>query len=137
MLERDIMTLMYIDLAISIIPNGSCWQVSILWFWLWRFFKKYLWNVIHKHSTSSQSNICQFLLLLTMQKGLQMKSLKHISTKPKKKKTKHLQCTCIRACHGISYKTSYCIPSENKLAYVTVSIMLLIILLIKSFEFTH
>lgn len=43
----------------------------------------YLLNATHSHSTSSQRNLCRFFLLSTMQKGLQMKSLKHTSTKKK------------------------------------------------------
>lgn len=117
------MTVMHIDFRIPIVPNGSCYGSDFEVFEI--FFKSiarvhhyigyYLLNATHTHSTSSQRNLCRFFLLSTMQKGLQMKSLKHTSTK-KKKPNKHLQCTCIRACHGKSYKKSYCIPSDNKLA---------------------
>lgn len=85
------MTVMHIDFRIPIVPNGSCYGSYFEVFEI--FFKSiatvhhyigyYLLNATHSHSTSSQRNLCRFFLLSTMQKGLQMKSLKHTSTKKK------------------------------------------------------
>lgn len=89
------MTVMHIDFRIPIVPNGSCYGSDFEVFEI--FFKSiarvhhyigyYLLNATHTHSTSSQRNLCRFFLLSTMQKGLQMKSLKHTSTKKKPKQT--------------------------------------------------